>query len=180
MASLPLIENTASFRSRLTGTWGLLRYSAINTEDREDVTYPMGNKCKGLLFYSHDGYMAALIQWPDVEPYKVKWTQGTTSELANAAQKSMMYSGRYYLDEQPGNLQKVLHHPLVSIPPNWIETIQLRVAEMTEGGGKTFLTLGPEQPVDDIGTKRFHRLEWQKLERNDATRPPAGARELQL
>jgi hypothetical protein len=134
----------------------------------------MTKACKGQLLYTHDGHMAALLQWPDVEPYEHGWSRGLHMELAATARKTMMYSGPYYLDEQPGNMQRIFHHPIVSVPPNWIDTLQPRLAEIIEESGRTFLTLGPVEPVDDNGTPRLLQLRWVKMEPNNATEPPAG------
>ncbi|KAI1611081.1 Lipocalin-like domain-containing protein [Exophiala viscosa] len=161
-----------SFLSRVLGAWELLTYTATNVEDGNDVIYPMGENCKGQIVYTNDGYMAALLQWGDVEPYKDGSKRGTTQELADAAKKTMSYCGPFHLDEQPGNKQKIIHHAKIALPPNYINTLQLRVAEMTEDDGQLFLTLGPEGLTEDKGVKRIVRLKWRKLPQNDTSKAP--------
>ncbi|KAK4946794.1 hypothetical protein LTR10_014296 [Elasticomyces elasticus] len=161
-----------SFLSRVLGAWELLTYTATNIEDDNDVLYPMGEQCKGQIVYTHDGYMTAVLQWGDVEPYERGPTRGTTRELANAGKKTMSYCGPFYLDEQPGNKQKIIHHAKIALPPNWISTLQLRLAEMTEEDGQVFLTLGPEALLEHKGVKRDVRLKWRKLPPNDTSKVP--------
>ncbi|EXJ78498.1 hypothetical protein A1O1_08899 [Capronia coronata CBS 617.96] len=165
----------ASFYSRLLGTWELLSFTAANIDNREDVTYPMGSACKGQIMYSEDGYMAAVLQWGYVEPYKTDWIRATTEEFADAGRRTMAYSGPFYLDEQSRDSQEILHHAKISIPPNWVDTVQLRQAEMTEEHGETILTLGPKFPMEHDGMKRILRLRWRKCPRNDTRKAPAEA-----
>ncbi|EXJ84245.1 hypothetical protein A1O3_04912 [Capronia epimyces CBS 606.96] len=159
-----------SFLSRLLGTWELLSFTAADIDDADDIVYPMGQACKGQIMYSHDGYMAAVLQWNYVQPYQTDWLRATAQEFANAGKKTMAYSGPFYLDEQPGNRQTLLHHAKISIPPNWVDTFQLRVAKMTEENGQLILTLGPESPIEVNGIERIFRLRWRKCPRNDTRR----------
>lgn len=162
----------SSFSSQLLGTWELLSYRATNIKDPDDVIHPMGRACKGQIMYSEDGYMAAVLQWGDVEPYDAGWTQGTTRELANAGKKTMAYCGPFHLVQQPGKNPILLHHAKISLPPNWIDTIQLRLAEKTERDGRDILTLGPEELLEHKGVKRVVRLEWRKMLDNDTSKLP--------
>lgn len=165
-----------SFLSRIHGAWELLSYTATNVEDDSDIIHPMGEQCKGQIVYSANGYMAAVLQWGDIEAYEDDRARGTTRELANAGKKTISYSGPFYLDEQPGNKQKILHHAKVSLPPNWINTIQLRLAEMTEQDGQLFLTLGPEALLEHKNVKRVVRLKWRRLPKNDTSKAPREAK----
>ena len=120
--------------------------------------------------------MAAILQSSDVEPYEPDWTQGTTRELANAAKKTLSYCGPFYLDEKPGNKQTLLHHAKISLPPNWINTIQVREADLTEENGQFLLTLGPREWLVHKGVQRIVRLKWRKLPRNDISTLPGEAK----
>ncbi|KAK5200131.1 hypothetical protein LTR99_004927 [Exophiala xenobiotica] len=166
-----------SFLSQVLGTWDLLSYTAVNVVNTEDIFYPMGKECKGQIMYTEDGYMAAILQWNAVEPYEPDWTQGTTRELANAAKKTLAYCGPFYLDERPGNKQTLLHHAKISLPPNWINTIQLREAELTAAeNGQLFLTLGPRECLVHKGVQRIVRLKWRKLPHNQTSNLPEEAK----
>ncbi len=165
-----------SFLTQLVGNWDLVSYTATNIEDDQDVVYPMGKTGKGRIMYTADGYMAALLQCDDVMPYKADWMHGTMSELADAAEKTMSYCGPFYLEERPGNRQKILHHAKISLPPNWLNTFQLRLAEMTREGGQLFLTLGPQEPMEMEGVKRTLRLRWRKAARNEPSNVPPEAK----
>ncbi len=120
--------------------------------------------------------MAAILQSSDVEPYEPDWTQGTTRELANAAKKTLSYCGPFYLDEKPGNKQTLLHHAKISLPPNWINTIQLREAELEVDNGQYFLTLGPRECLVHKGIQRIVWLRWRKLPRNETSNLPGEAK----
>jgi hypothetical protein len=180
--SIPVSQHSimASFFSQILGTWELLSYHAVNIEDAKDVVYPMGKGCKGQIMYNNDGYMAAVLQRGDVEPYEAGWTRGTTRELANAGKKTMSYCGPFYVVEQPGKNPILLHNATISLPPNWINTIQLRLAEKTEKDGQVFLTLGPQDLLEHKGVKRVVRLEWRKKRRNDTSKLPQEAKEAKL
>ncbi|KIW86309.1 hypothetical protein Z517_01705 [Fonsecaea pedrosoi CBS 271.37] len=169
-----------SFRSRVIGTWGLVSYVAINLEDPQDIVYPMGKECKGQIMYSKDGYMAALLQEADLESFDHDWKDGTTQELANAAKKTIAYCGPFYLDEEHSKQQKIVHHAQISVHPNWINTLQIRCADMFEEDGRDYIMLGPESPTEWQGVKRLLRLKWRKLTQNDAAQPPADAKELKI
>ncbi|KIY04054.1 uncharacterized protein Z520_00746 [Fonsecaea multimorphosa CBS 102226] len=170
----------ASFRSRVVGTWGLVSYVGINLENPEDIIYPMGKECKGQIMYSNDGYMAALLQEADLKPSDHDWKEGTTEELAYAAKKTLAYCGPFYLDETRGKQQKIVHHAQMSVPANWINTLQIRCADLFEEDGQDYIILGPESPTEWQGVKRLLRLKWRKLTQNDATQPPADAKELKI
>lgn len=165
-----------SFLSRLLGTWELLSFEAVNIDNASDIFHPMGPACKGQITYNEDGYVAAVLQWAHVMPYKTDWLRATTEEFADAGKKTMAYSGPFYLEEQPGDRQKVLHHAKISIPPNWVDTVQLRLAEMSEEDGKVVLTLGPESPIEHSGAKWILRLKWRKCPRNETSKTPVEAR----
>ncbi|OCT45173.1 hypothetical protein CLCR_06345 [Cladophialophora carrionii] len=169
-----------SFRSRIIGTWDLVYYIAINPEDPDDIVYPMGNDAKGQIMYSSDGYMAALLQEGNLKPFEHHWKHGNTEELATAAKKTMAYGGPFYLDEDPGKPQTIVHHAQISMHPNLINTLQVRRAELIQEDGREGLILGPESPSEWEGTQRLLRLKWRKRSQNNATKPPHDARELKL
>jgi hypothetical protein len=169
-----------SFRSRIIGTWDLVFYIAINPEDPDDVVYPMGQDAKGQIMYSNDGYMAALLQEGGLKPFEHDWKHGTVEELADAAKKTMAYGGPFYLDEEPGRPQTIVHHAQISMHPNLINTLQVRLADLRQEDGHDYIMLGPESPIEWEGTERVLCLKWRKRPQNNATQPPHGARELKL
>ncbi|KIW64682.1 hypothetical protein PV04_09600 [Phialophora macrospora] len=169
-----------SFRSRIIGTWDLVYYIAINLKDSNDVVYPMGEDAKGQIIYSDDGYMAALLQEGGLKPFEHDWKHGSTEELATAAEKTMAYGGPFYLDEEPGKPQTVVHHAQISMHPNLINTLQVRQADLFQEDGRDHMLLGPESPTEWEGTQRLLVLKWRKRSQNNATQPPHEARELKL
>jgi len=46
----------------------------------------------------------------------------------------------------------VFHHTQASLPPNWIGTTILRLAELSDESGQPYLTLGPEDLVEHNGS----------------------------
>ena len=51
------------------GTWQLIAWE--NTEADGTVTYPYGQQPVGFLIYTHDGYMAAEIMYPNRRQHNV-------------------------------------------------------------------------------------------------------------
>lgn len=169
-----------SFRTRMIGAWSLVSYCAINSEDPQDIIYPIGEGCSGQIIYSKDGYMAAMLQAANIEPFEHDWKSTTATERAHAAKNTIAYCGPFHIEEIPGNKQTVQHHVKVSLVPNWIDTLQIRRAELSTEGGLDYLTLGPNHAVELYGVQRILRLKWQKLPENNAPQPPAGIPELKL
>ena len=169
-----------SLRSRIIGTWDLVYYIGINPEDPKDIVYPTGKEAKGQIMYSNDGYMAALLQWGDLKPFEKGWNNGTTEEWATAAKKAMAYAGPFYLDEEAGKPQTIVHHAQLSMHPNLIDTLQVRCADIIREDGQDYIILGPASPTEWEGCIRILRLKWQRRSLNNATQPPPGAKELKL
>jgi hypothetical protein len=89
----------------------------------------------------------------------------------------MAYCGPFYLEEVPGDKQRLFHHMSLAQPPNWLGDTQLRVAEMRDEGAEgLFLTLGPESNIQDRGVERVVRLRWKKVAENSGARMPAGVK----
>lgn len=117
--------------------------------------------------------MSAQLQFPDVPPYAGGPFQGTEKEFAESGRKTMAYAGPFYLEEVPGDKQRLFHHMSLSQPPNWLGDTQLRMAEMRDEGGEgLFLILGPEKNTVDKGVERVVKLRWRKVEDNSGARVP--------
>ena len=132
-----------------------------------------------MIIYTASGHMSAQLQFPSssIPTYSGGAHKGTEAEFADAARKTMAYSGPFYLEEVPGNRQRLFHHMDLSLPPNWVGETQLRVAEMRdEGEDGLFLTLGPEANVTDRGVERVVRLRWRKVGDNSSAKVPGDAK----
>jgi hypothetical protein len=125
----------------IRGTWELVSYT---TQDERGgpVTYPLGPDARGLIIYTHDGYMSAQLMAPDRPGYDRPDTAGgTNAQHAAAAAGYLAYSGPYAIDEATG----IIHHEVVvSLLPNWLETVQLRDSILKSNR----LTLIAEAPSD--------------------------------
>jgi Lipocalin-like domain len=127
-----------------------------------------------MIIYSPDGHMSAQLQFPHIPPYSGGAFQGSEGEFAESARKTMAYTGPFYLEEVPGNKQRLYHHMNLSQPPNWLGDTQLRVAEMSDEGEEgLFLTLGPENNTVDGGVNRVVRLRWRKMGDNSTAQVPS-------
>ena len=178
--TMPPPTTTPSLRSRIIGTWDLVHYIGTNVDNPEDIMYPMGKDAKGQIMYSNDGYMSALIQCGDLQPFENGWNNGTTEEWAIAAKTTMAYGGPFYLDEASGKPQTIVHHAQISMHPNLVDSSQVRCADIIQEDGHDYIILGPELPTQWEGTMRLLRLKWQRRPQNNAVRPPPGAKELKL
>lgn len=164
-------ESLKSLNSSLIGTWNLESYYAASVADASDVYYPLGKDAKGVLMYSADGYMTAILLRPGQAGYASR-DPGTASnpELAESSKRYLGYSGPYYLDES-GDRPTVRHVMNLVNFPNWMGNIQTRVIDLS--GDK--LTLGLERVIDMNGTLRNPLLIFDRAPRNDVTsEPPPG------
>ncbi len=53
-----------TLREQLLGAWQLVAWK-VRWEDSDDFTYPFGEKARGLIVYSDNGYMSAVIHAGD-------------------------------------------------------------------------------------------------------------------
>ena len=165
--------SSGPFRTKLVGAWSLVSYSSTNTKDPNDIKYPMKKNAKGMIIYTADGHMSAQLQFPDLPSYSGGPFHGSEKEFAESARKTMAYTGPFYLEEVPGDNQRLFHHMSLSQPPNWLGDTQLRIAEMSDEGKEGFvLTLGPESNTVDKGVERVVKLRWKKVEDNSGAKVP--------
>jgi hypothetical protein len=144
-------------RDRLVGAWKLQEYSA--TAEDGSVVYPMGGDATGLIIYTPDGYMSAQLMTRGRPPYAAADPQGGTCEEESAAARGYLaYSGPFSVDEKIGIVR---HHASVSLFPNWIGSVQERIAQL-DGD---ILTLS-SAPMTYEGTRRTPRLVWRRAEPN--------------
>lgn len=183
-------SNPASLRSKIIGTWELVAYIGFGTEN--DVIYPMGVKPRGQLIYSPDGYMSALLQEQDIEPYAKDWKSGTTEEMANAAKKTMAYGGPFYIEhieedkDKRFKKERIVHQVRVGLPANLVNTLQVRSIHLRDSDsdidlcGGVLLEMGPVELVEWEGKTYDLHLYWRKLVQNNATQAPVYFKELNL
>jgi hypothetical protein len=89
------------------------------------VEFPFGERASGMLLYTADGAMAAVVGRSDQPILEMDLLAGTVkaseSELAAAFSSAYGFAGTYVVE---GEI--VRHHILASTVPNWVGTVQVR------------------------------------------------------
>lgn len=160
-----------SFRSKLVGTWRLLSIKLVDAKGSE-VGHPFGEQVQGVIMYAPDGYMSSLISGADIQPWQ-KWNDPSTEEALLVAKLMNGYTGKFFLDEVPGNKQTVFHEIRVALPPNFAGGTQMRNVELKEADPSMLMTITVDHEVEVLGQKGYLVLDWRKEQRNEATKPAA-------
>lgn len=117
----------------------------------------MGDSPQGLLVYSGDGTMIALMaraERPAIASADV--TGGTDAERSRAFESFIAYGGRFEVDGD-----EVVHHVEMSQFPNWVGTVQRRRWELDDADHRLTLT---SPPLAVGGATRIQRLTWERLD----------------
>lgn len=116
----------------------------------------MGDAPEGLLVYSGDGTMIALMaQAERARIASDDMTGGTEAERAQAFESFVAYGGSFEVD---GNV--VSHQVEMSQFPNWVGTVQRRRWELDPEARLLTLT---SPPVTVGGATRIQRLTWERV-----------------
>ena len=176
------MSSLASFRSRLTGSWNLISYTATSTSNPSDIVYPLGKSCRGRAIFSTDGYVSAHIQSSDIRPYSDGRFHASAEELCNAAKRTLTYTGAFRLEEgqcgAEGNAESngkatIYYDVEISLPPNWIGTTEVRELEMMDGDdGETYLYLRPPGTVEIAGVTRQAEVKTVRARDNSGAGKP--------
>ncbi|KFF04146.1 lipocalin-like domain-containing protein [Flavobacterium reichenbachii] len=132
----------------LIGSWTLVELIEVPLDGGE-IIYPMGNKPKGLIIYSGDGYMSAQIMNTDFENLDSK---------NNAAY--LAYSGPFQTDDEK---QTVSHTMYVSLFENWRDQTQNRKVIFKDG----LLHLETDKPFTSNSQLVIHKLTWKRIEQSN-------------
>ena len=173
--NLPYLHHPVAamtFRNRLVGTWRLNSIKITDNSTGAEV-HPMTEHVQGALMYAPDGYMCCNLTTPDVRPYAAGWNSPTPDEAMMSAKMSNGYTGKYFLDEKPGNKQTLIHEIRLSHPPNFAGTSQKRHVEVwdEEDKQRMRITVDGDVKMDDGSGKMV--LEWTKEPLNMAIEPEA-------
>jgi hypothetical protein len=137
----------------LVGAWRLRRWAATGDDGAE--TLPMGDAPDGLLIYSADGSMIAMLGPGDRPRFDTDdVTGGTEAERARAFSTFVAYGGPFEVEGDT-----VHHHVETSLFPNWIGTVQRRGWAVDEAGRWLTLT---SPPVTLGGVTRTQQLTWER------------------
>lgn len=132
-----------TLREQLIGTWELVSYQT--EDDKGNTVYPFGKDAKGFIMYNPDGYMSAQLEKVGRTAYQSgDIHNGTTEEMAEAAQGYMAYSGKFEVNEEKG---EVTHHMEISMNPTWEGQAQPRIGTITDGILDIYNGLHPEDKL---------------------------------
>lgn len=136
------------------GTWKLIR-SETRTSGG-DVFYPLGEDCKGRIFFDADGNLSAqLMQAERPQFASDDMMQGTPEEIIAAYKGYVSFWGAYRFDPDAKELRYVIEG---SLYPNWVGHENLRFYEFA-GNRLTFKT--PRFPM--AGEEIEAVLIWERL-----------------
>jgi hypothetical protein len=134
----------------LLGTWTLASVSSVSRSgERSDAPY--GARPRGLLTYSADGRVTALISYDGRKPLSIGG--GMLEEQAEAFQTFLAYAGRYTI-----NGDQVAHHVEISSIQNYVDKELLRTVKFV---GDRMILITP--PTRMNGKIQSLELAWQKL-----------------
>jgi hypothetical protein len=148
-----------SLRQSLVGAWRLV--SCIETDiETGEVFLPMGERPRGFILYTPDGYMSAQLSSPDRRRFAGgDMYRGAPDEYVAAGVSYLAYSGRYYVNEARRTIE---HEMEVSHFPNWEGQRQVRVPRLD---GDT-LVLATESPTLFAGSLKTARITWRRATPN--------------
>lgn len=135
----------------LVGGWRLVDWVSIADDGSE--TSPLGAAPHGLLTYSRDGTMVAIMTRSDRARFATDdLTGGSPAEQAGAFASCIAYGGAFELDGDT-----VVHRVETSLFPNWVGTEQRRRWGLDPTGRVLTLT---SPPLAMGGVSRIQRLTW--------------------
>jgi hypothetical protein len=127
-----------ALKDNLVGSWRLVKYEELPL-DGSPTTLPLGDRPKGYIIYSADGFMAAFLS--------------STDEKSKA--DPIAYAGPYGVDEE----QQVVHQQAdLSLMPGWGGKTQSRKIRM-EGDR---LILSTVDPAILSGRRANAVITWQR------------------
>jgi hypothetical protein len=140
--------------SEFVGAWRLVSYSAVTSGG--ETIYPMGPNARGRILYEAGGRMAVQIGDPDRALFAVSDPGAAAdAEVRAAFDGYLAYFGAYTVDAGRG---VVVHHPEMSLNPNWIGVDQVRYFDL-QGDRLTLKT----PPMVSGGVVRVSTLVWERL-----------------
>jgi hypothetical protein len=135
--------------NELVGTWKLISVLSTTSEGERNET-PYGVSPSGILNYSADGRVTAMISYDGRKPLPVA---SGIEEQAEAFKTFLAYAGRYTLSGD-----KVIHHVEISSIQNYVGKDLVRSVKF-EDDRITLVT--PPTPVN--GKIQTFELVWQRL-----------------
>jgi hypothetical protein len=136
----------------LVGTWKLNSFE-LWLEDGS-IAYPWGKEVTGQVIYGTDGYMSGCLMKNHRPTFAAADVMaGTPQEIESAMKSYIGYAGAYSVQDN-----RVIHHAVVSLFPNWTGTDIDRFFEIKGN----LLTLSTP-PAIFGGVRATAALIWEKL-----------------
>ena len=137
----------------LVGAWKLVRWEIAYSDDRP-VSLPFGEDAEGMIMYSPNGYMSAVLHRASRGPVSTQYVlQAPAEEKAELFASFMYYGGPYRIE---GN--DVIHSVEHALNPDIVGMEQLR--HVAFDGDDLILT--GEEKIEAAGLSRVHRVRWRK------------------
>jgi len=143
------MADSGAAEDKLVGTWKLLSASSTTQAGRRDES-PYGAGPSGLLTYTRDGRVTALISYGGRKPLR---PDAAPEERAEAFSTFFAYAGRYTF-----NGDQIIHHVEISSIQNYVKRDLVRHVKF-EGDRITLVT--PPTPVN--GAIQTVELIWERL-----------------
>jgi hypothetical protein len=141
-------------KDAILGTWKLVSVSST-TEGGERNGAPFGESPTGLLTYTQDGRMAAMISYGGRKRLSTSDSRSApVEEQAEAFRTFLAYAGRYTL-----NGDNVIHHVEISSIQDWAGTDLVRSIKFE---GERMVLTAP--PISAGGQMLTFQLTWQRLQ----------------
>ncbi len=130
---------------KFVGTWKLLEFKTVESDT--NVIYPMGKNPEGYIIYTPDGYMSVCLMMQDrpklelsmqelLEYKSMKFSKliknlfkyiKATLRYFEASRNYVSYAGTYEIQDN-----KVIHHLIASLIPDWVGIDLERTFEFIE------------------------------------------------
>lgn len=148
----------AAAENPLAGSWELIRWE-ISFEDDRPSRLPFGPDATGLLLYTEDGSMSAIIERAGRAPLSSDSPRSAPqAERLAAFESCFVYAGSYALKRRDDVLE-VVHRVTHSLNPGFRGSEQIRRAVFADDGT---LTLSARDREPGSGVSRSHRLIWRR------------------
>ncbi|WP_293935815.1 lipocalin-like domain-containing protein [Iodobacter sp.] len=153
------------FKKILAGAWVLESY--FKRADDGSVAFPMGEQPKGMIMYTHEGYMSVQIMASERAFFASdNLHEKTADELSQAAASYFAYSGLYEVEAEPSDdglegeffSGLMTHHMQSSLFPNWVGCSLVRRLKLQ--GDRLELSTCQSSPYQ--GKSMSTHLVWRK------------------
>jgi len=139
-------------RADLLGAWSLVDWSIHYPDGR--ATQPFGAAPRGMIIYSPDGWMSAVLMRAQRSPFgSLDMRSVGLEERARAFDEYLSYTGRWHIQDAT-----IVHEVDLALNPQLMGTVQIRRPALSEAE----LTLHAEEPMMPSGDIRRHVILWRR------------------